>query len=81
MTQVEDMNFDECSQVWMARCKPFDEIVAVKHMDLEAVNCSLVSSGTTNPGKWDSSVPCKYEVSVADPCLLGSLTLLTYGAG
>lgn len=37
---------EECGRgvsatVWMARCKPYDEIVAVKHMDLEAVNCSL----------------------------------------
>lgn len=30
------------SQVWKARCKTFDEVVAVKLMDLEAVNCSLV---------------------------------------
>ena len=29
--------------MWRARCKPYDEIVAVKLMDLETVNCSLVS--------------------------------------
>ena len=33
-----------CWQVWRALCKPFDEIVAVKLMDLETVNCSLVTA-------------------------------------
>jgi len=37
---------EECGRgvsatVWRAMCKPFDEIVAVKLMDLETVNCSL----------------------------------------
>lgn len=37
---------DECGRgvsatVWRAHCKPFDEVVAVKLLDLESVNCSL----------------------------------------
>ena len=35
-----------CStQVWRARCKVTGEIVAIKVMDLENVNCSLVCRG------------------------------------
>ena len=40
---------DELSvwQVWRARCKTFDEVVAIKLLDLENVNCSLVSNAYT----------------------------------
>jgi hypothetical protein len=53
-------------QVWKARCKPFDEVVAVKLMDLEAVNCSLVRRGwhrgmptrsPSRPGHMHAGVP------------------------
>lgn len=32
-------------QVWRALCKPYNEVVAVKLLDLENMNCSLVRSG------------------------------------
>ena len=30
------------TQVWRAHCKTYDEVVAIKLLDLESVNCSLV---------------------------------------
>ena len=37
-------------QVWRARCKQTSEIVAIKVMDLENVNCSLVRCFTAPQG-------------------------------
>ena len=30
------------TQVWKALCKPLNEVVAIKLLDLESVDCSLV---------------------------------------
>ena len=46
------------SQVWRARCKVTGEIVAIKVMDLENVNCSLVRDGrplAASSGQTDTS--------------------------
>ena len=45
-------NYPAAAQVWRALCKPYHEVVAVKLLDLENMNCSLVGGVGGWVGGW-----------------------------
>lgn len=42
MADLEHPRPGPARQVWRALCRPYNEVVAVKLLDLENMNCSLV---------------------------------------
>lgn len=60
---------DRCAdQVWRARCKQTGEIVAIKVMDLENVNCSLVRCFFSALHRLVDAKHCQLEDGPATQC-------------